>query len=526
MNTHGVLRALGQLMIVLSLAMSVVALWSALDYARGYHEERSAMRALAVGMTFGSLLGLCCWRLGRGSGKSYLGRREALLLVSLTWFLGCAVAATPYIFYGLDEAPAGHVFKRVAACYFEAVSGLTTTGATVLDDIEAMPRGLLLWRSLTQWLGGLGIVVLFVAVLPNLGVGGKRLFALETTDPARGGVRPRIGETARILWLMYLSLSLVLLLLLRFLGMGWFDSINHTLTVMPTGGFSTKNASAGHFHNAWIEWTMILFMFIAGINFGLLYRAMRHGVRELVRDPEFRLYLGLMAAASVTIALLILNRDYTSTGVDPATGEVFHIGQGIFEAMRYSTFQVVSVQTSSGFGTADWEEWDFVGKFILLLLMVPGGSAGSTAGGFKVVRLLIVIKAVLAEFERVFRPNVVRPIRLGQTPISQEVRLTTLVFFITAIAIILAGSLSLMILEADNPVLTAADREITYTTAFSSSLAAFSNIGPALHHAGPTETYSFYSNPSMMLLSVIMILGRLEIFTVLVLLAPRFWKDE
>ncbi|MCC5831393.1 MAG: TrkH family potassium uptake protein [Phycisphaeraceae bacterium] len=526
MNLRGVLRALGQLMIVLSITLSGVAVWSLIDYGMGHADARGATRSLAIGMIFGSLLGLGLWRIGHGSGRTYLGRREGLFLVALTWILGCLVAAVPYLFWAWDSGPTGHVFGRWSAAYFEAVSGLTTTGATVLGDIEAMPRGLLLWRSLTQWLGGLGIVVLFVAVLPNLGVSGKRIYNVESTAPAHSSVKPRISETAKILWIIYLLLSLTLLIIFRILGMGWFDGINHTFTVMATGGFSTKNASMGHFQSFWIDGVAILFMFISGINYGLLYRVSRHGLRELIKDPEFRLYACLMIVASLTIALIILNKTFITTAMDPETGEPVVIGRGFFEALRYSTFQTVSLQTSSGFATADYDQWNFAGKFMLVFLMFVGGSAGSTSGGFKVVRVLVAIKAIMAEFERYFRPNVVRPIRLGRQPIAPELRLAVLVYLITGLSLWALGSLALMVLEDGNSVLAEQDKAMTFTTAATASIATLNNIGPGLHQVGPTGSYGWFSSPSLVLMSAMMLLGRLEIFTILVILTPRFWKNE
>ena len=254
--------------------------------------------------------------------------------------------------------------------------GLTTTGASVLSEIERLPHGLLLWRAMTHWLGGLGIVVLFVAVLPTLGVGGKKLFQVEAPGPTSQGVRPRIVETARILWMIYVGMTVVEILALRLFGMGWFESVCHTFATLATGGFSTRNASVGAFDSLGIEVTIIVFMVLAGANFGVYYQIIRCRFQNVWRDPELRLYLGVMALASTVVAVSLMGQPVITT-----TGDV--VTTSTADAVRYGVFQVVSIQTTTGYCTADFDQWGFVGKAVLIGLMFVGASAGSTGGGIK-----------------------------------------------------------------------------------------------------------------------------------------------
>jgi len=422
LNVRFVVRQLALLLLVLSVAIVVAAIWAVCEYQfEGRQGEAPGLWALLSTVAFTSVAGGGVWWFSRGS-DSNMGRREALLLVALSWFFGAAVSALPFMLWAIyADAPLGHPFRSWVPCYFEAMSGLTTTGATVLNSdfkIEDLPRGILLWRAITHWLGGLGIVVLFVAVLPTLGVGGKRLFQVEATGPSQPGVRPRIKETARILWMIYLGLTALEIMLLRICGMDWFESVCHTFATLATGGFSTSTSSLGDpkLGTVWAQAVIIVFMILAGINFGLYYKMIRGRSREVWKDPELRMYLFFIVAATAVITIFL------ATSSQPIVTTHGDKVEGIGQSIRHSLFQVVSIQTTTGYCSADFNLWHFVPKIILLGLMFVGGSAGSTGGGIKVIRILVCFKVMFAEVEKVFRPNVVRAVKVGNRMIDHGLR--------------------------------------------------------------------------------------------------------
>ena len=521
MSYRYIIRQLGILMIVLSASILTAAAWSAWQCSQGETSEWSAMLALLYTVAVGVVLALICWMISRG-GDDFLGRREALLLVALSWLLGAALSALPYWLWSNahlvpgwaseDLATGSHPFASFASCYFEAMSGLTTTGASVLTDIERLPHGLLLWRAMTHWLGGLGIVVLFVAVLPTLGVGGKKLFQVEAPGPTSQGVRPRIVETARILWMIYVGMTVAEIVALRLFGMGWFESVCHTFATLATGGFSTRNASVGAFDSVAIEVTMIVFMVLAGTNFGVYYQIFRRRFENVWRDPELRLYLGVMAVGSILVVANLMGQPIVTTSGQTVAAPT------TAEAVRYGVFQVVSIQTTTGYGTSDFNQWNFLAKAVLIGLMFVGASAGSTGGGIKVIRCLIAAKVMIAEIQRVFRPNVVRTIRVGRMTVDPEMRLGTLVYVLGIVVLCLIGAILLMLLEPDG--------SIDFTTAATASAATLNNIGPGLSLVGATENYGWFSPFSKLVMSLLMVLGRLEVYAILVLFVPRFWRSE
>lgn len=524
LNVRLVIRLLGLVTAVLSFSILAVACWSSLQFMMGDRSEAMATRALLESVLLGLVVAFVLFRLGRGD-DDFLGPREALLLVALSWLAGAALAGLPYFLWShlvpTDPALAGGdaagmtqaavPFRSFVNCYFEAMSGLTTTGATVLSQIEPIPRGLLLWRAMTHWLGGLGIVVLFVAVLPTLGVGGKKLFRVEAPGPTTPGVRPRIRETARLLWLIYVGLTVALIIALQLCGMDWYESVCHTFATLATGGFSTRNASVGQYDSVAIDTVMIVFMMLAGINFGLYYRLSRRQFRSVWRDPELRLYLGLIFIATVIVGWSLMKQPIVTT-----TGKTYDPTMG--QALRFGLFQVVSIQTTTGYCTANFETWGFFPKAALIGLMFVGGSAGSTGGGLKVIRCLIALKVVLAEIERVFNPNAVRTIKVGSTHIDPDLRLSTMVYILGIVALFLVGALLLMLFEPAG--------SITFTTAATASIATLNNIGPGLEAVGAVENYGWFSDSSKVVLSLLMALGRLEVYAILVLFVPRFWQGR
>ena len=522
MNHRHVLRLLGMLLGVLASSMAVALTVEWIGWSDAGRAERMSLYALLCATCITGAAAGIMWFVGRRTRVEQLTRRDALLLVALAWLLGAGFAASPYFAWallgGTAALPEGppHPFESFAACYFEAMSGLTTTGATVLaappNDIETIPKGLLLWRAMTHWLGGLGIVVLFVAVLPVVGVGGKKLFQIEAPGPKAQGVRPRIKETARVLWLIYVALTLTQTVAYRLAGMPWFDAVCHTLATLATGGFSTKNASIGYYYDTpSVDAITIVFMLLAGINFGLYYQLVNRRFKAIYKDPELRLYLSIIAVATCIIALWLWRDPVVTTG-----GKQHH--EGVLFAVRDSLFQVVSIMTTTGYCTIDFEQWPFGPKAILVGLMFVGGMAGSTGGGCKVVRFLIAFKIIAAEFERIFRPRIIKPIRVGDETVDNDTARSVLIYLLMVVLIFAAGSVTLMLLEPVN--------QLSYTSAATATIATFMNIGPGLDAVGAVDNYGFFSTPSKLVMALLMALGRLELFAILVLLTPRFWVER
>ncbi|MCP4248417.1 MAG: TrkH family potassium uptake protein [bacterium] len=513
MNLRSVISQLGILMLVLSGVILAIACWSGVGLLRGDAAELHAFRALLLAAAIGVALGFSMWVFSRGKAEA-IGRRDALLLVAASWILGAAVAALPFFIWANLENDAqvyDLAFASYIDAYFEAMSGLTTTGATVLSRIDTLPRSLLLWRSLTHWLGGLGIVVLFVAVLPMLGVGGKRLFRVEAPGPTSEGVRPRIQETARALWLIYLGLTAAEIVLLMVMGLDLFDAVCHTFATLATGGFSTRNASVGELDSLGVDVVVIVFMVLAGVNFGLYYSALRGRWRDVLHDSELRAYLGLLAVGSIIIIACLWGHYIQTT-------DGRELAPSIGSTARHGVFQVVAIQTTTGFCTANFDLWPFVPKMTLLLLMFVGGCGGSTGGGIKVVRIVIAVKVLLAEIEHVFRPNVVRTIRLGRTTVDPEFRQGVLAYIMIVVGLFVAGTAVLMVLESGS--------DVDITTAATATIATLNNIGPGLARVGAIENFGWFSDGSKLVMCLLMALGRLEVYAIAVLFLPRFWRGD
>jgi trk system potassium uptake protein len=513
MNYRLIIRQLGLLVLLLSAVLFGIWIWSAI--AISFVDD--AVFALLWSTCIGVILGLALYLFGGSrkgqQGTGSMGRREALLLVSTSWFVGAIVSALPFLIWAKSTEDGNHPFNSIVNCFFESMSGLTTTGATILTDISTVPAPLLFWRSMIQWLGGLGIVVLFVAILPSLGAGGKKLFKVEAPGPEPEGVRPHIGETARILWLIYLCLTGVEILAYWLAGMTWFDASNHALTTLATGGFSTQNASIGSYNSRTIDIITIVFMVLAGANFGLYYAAVKGKLRVIWSDVEFRFYLFLLTAGSIIVVFSLLG---SGQPLESTTGIVQELTIG--DAVTQGVFEVVSQQTTTGYANANFDSWPFMAKAVLLMLMFVGGCAGSTGGGIKVIRIWVALKVMLSELERSFRPNVVRPLKVGKSAIDPELKLATIAYVLGVIVLFTAGSGVIMILESGNP-------ECTMLTAATASVATICTVGPGLAKVGAMENYGWFSDASKLFLCVLMTIGRLEVFAVLVLITPRFWRS-
>ncbi len=425
----------------------------------------------------------------RGQEDFYLSHRDGVAIVTLGWLAAGLAATLPYLLSA--------TIPDFTNAYFESISGLTTTGSSILKDIEALPPGILFWRAQTQWLGGMGIIVLSIAILPFLGIGGMQLYKAETPSPVVDKLTPRISDTAQALWKIYIVLTIIEIFLLMAGGMNWFDSICHTFTTMPTGGFSPKNASIGHYQSVYIDFVILLFMFVAGMNFSLHYKLVKGNVRQFFRDPEFRSYLFITAAI-----ILVITIDLYGAA----------IYKGIFEACRYAAFQVVSIMTTTGFVTADFEQWPVLSQQLLLLCMFLGSMAGSTGGGIKIMRIVLLIKHCYLEIFRIIHPHATTVVKLGEIPVPQTIMRSIWGFFLLYVGIYIVATVAMAALGLD------------MISSISAVATCLGNVGPGLGSVGPMDNFSGVPFPGKWLLIFCMLLGRLEIYTIIVMLMPGFWR--
>jgi trk system potassium uptake protein TrkH len=479
MQYRSVIHLLGLLLCSLAVAM-LLPLPFSFYYGGGDHYALLLSAGITTVVGFGAYKSTQLERTLRA--------REGFAIVTFGWLCFSAFGSLPYLLSG--------TIPSLTDAFFETISGFTTTGATILTDIEALPHGILFWRSLTHWLGGMGIIVLSLAILPFLGVGGMQLFKAEVPGPVADKLTPRVTETAKILWGVYLLLSGAQTLLLLLGGMTLFDALCHTFGTMATGGYSTRNASVGAYNSAYIDYVIIIFMFLAGANFSLHYRLLRGNWRVYRRDREFLVYLGIVGVATLIIGIDLWLNSYDN----------------VADALRYALFQVVSIQTTTGYGTADYEQWSFSSQYVLLLLMFVGGCAGSTGGGMKVMRLHLLFKFSITEFTRLLHPTAVVPVRMRQVAIPRDVITNILGFFVLYIFLFALGVLIMTLLGLD------------ILTALGAVAATLGNIGPGFANVGPTDNFSFIHPVGKWVLALLMLVGRLEIFTVLVLFSPAFWK--
>ncbi|GAB4310585.1 MAG: TrkH family potassium uptake protein [Candidatus Sumerlaeia bacterium] len=489
MNYFAVLRHIGLLVSIQGLLMLTSVYW-ALYYRDGC--AGSILAAAALTLAGGGAM----FAVGR-LRRQEVYRREALAIVGVSWLLAAAFGALPFMLTG---SVSGFVDG-----FFEAMSGFTTTGSTILTDIEAVPKSVLWWRSFTHWLGGMGIVVLFLAILPILGAGGKHLYKNEVPGLIEDALTPKIRETAVILWKIYLVFTVAetLLLMSASSRMTLFEALCHTFGTLATGGFSTKNASVGYFNSLAVELIIILFMFLAGVNFTLHFRVWRERgkLSSYWSDPEWRTYTGLIAAATMLVALQLR--------LAPQMQDSYG---GWGRALRDAAFQVVSIITTTGYGTADFNQWPPGSKALLVALMFVGGCGGSTGGGLKVIRWLTLVKIARNQIERVYQPHRVRPLRIGAAIIDQDLQMNTMIYFFIAIFIFVAATIAVSFSGTD---------VVTSATAVAATM---NNIGPGLERVGAIENYAFFHPWVKVLLSILMVIGRLELFSILVLFIPRFWK--
>ncbi|GAB4146661.1 MAG: TrkH family potassium uptake protein [Planctomycetaceae bacterium] len=527
MNWLLLCRLLGLLGMLVGGAMAFSLPWAFPLCGEVSHFESRGFWGLVGSMVCSLASGGLLYFRGRQDASGTILRKEALAVVGLGWIYAGFLGSLPYLFSGAMRAP--DVPMNVADAFFESVSGFTTTGASVLndlDDVQLVPRSVLFWRSFTHWLGGMGIIVLFVAILGQLGAGGKALVRHEVPGPINESVRPRVRETAMVMWAIYVSLSVILTTVLVIEGMSLYDALCHCFGTLATGGFSTHTASVGHFNSLTIELTIIIFMIAAGTNFSLYYLTIQHhptarGLRgffsrfsPFIRDPEFRVYIGILLVSTVMItASLTVNEIYPNW----------------MTSLRHSAFMAVSIMTTTGFGTEDFHQWTEFSKGLLLLLMFVGGCAGSTGGGIKVIRFILFQKIIRLEIERAFRPNVVRPLRIFGKPVDAELRHEVIVYFSIVLVVFVVSWMMLAAIEPDTqwqPSETENLKAEKLLDCMSAVAATLNNIGPGLGVLGPHQNYSGFSSPGKLLLTLLMLLGRLELFAILVLFLPSFWRAQ
>ncbi|MEQ9406781.1 MAG: TrkH family potassium uptake protein [Fuerstiella sp.] len=537
MNWPLVFRLLGYLAILVGGSMVVTLPWSFPVFGQTATFERASFIGMLEAIAASTVSGAVLMALGRKSVGDPLLRKEALAVVGMGWILSGVLGGLPYLLTPTYRLPG--VAMSISDAVFESVSGFTTTGASVLTQLEVpadvsdceaaavagqigyIPRSVLFWRSFTHWLGGMGIIVLFVAILGHLGAGGKALMRREVPGPLSDTVRPRIRDTAMLMWSIYLGLSAIMTLLLLVQGMDVFESLCHTFGTLATGGFSTRNSSIGAYQSVNIEITVIAFMILAGTNFNLYYllfrtttdpldRSRLARVRAFFSDPELRAYLAIIVVGTAVLTCVLY------------AGQTY---DSVAAGIRHACFNVVAVMTTTGFGTEDFAIWPEFGRACLLILMFVGGCSGSTGGGVKVIRLLVLFKVLKLEGERAFRPNLVRPLRLAGNRIEDSVGRDVLVYC-CLIAVIAVGSWTILLALEPGSQWQGETFTEKLTDCAGAVVATLNNIGPGLGICGPHGNYTAFSEASKLLLSVLMLLGRLELFAIIVLFIPGFWKIQ
>jgi len=485
MHKKLVLNIISRILLVVSLIMLIPLGWAVLD-----DPSSAESRAFVITILLGLAIVAVIRKLSPASGDDFdvMGAKDGLAIVGLSWIAVSLLGSLPFYLSGVTPA--------FTDAFFETASGFTTTGATVLTWIEGQPRGVLFWRSLTHWLGGMGIIVLSVALLPAMGRGAYALYRAEAPGPTAERVRPRMKETAKTLWTVYFILSAVETLLLLAGDMPLYDALCHTFGTMATGGFSTKNASMAAY-GGYIQWVIVGFMFLAGCNFLLHYQGLRGRLKSYWRSEEFRVYL------SIILVLVPLFTVILALG-----------GEGFTEStVRKSAFQIVSLLTTTGYTTADFNLWPAFLKISLVFLMFVGGCAGSTGGGMKVIRVYIALKTAGKSILQVILPNAVMPLKIDSKPVSDTYVVRAAAYFIIYVFLFVLGTVVMTITEHTDLV-----------TAFGASVACLSNIGPGLGQVGAMENYAWVSPTGKWFLSFLMLAGRLELYSILILFVPETWR--
>ena len=482
MNLKIVLRSLGILLICEAIALLPPTL-VAFIYQDG--DLPAFLITIGIVLAVGGMLSLI-----KPTSKNIYAR-DGFAIVAIGWLLMSFFGAFPFYISG--------AFPSFIDSFFESSSGLTTTGSSVLSAVEGLPHGILFWRSFTHWIGGMGILVLTIAILPSLGTGSMQIMKAESPGPIVGRIVPKLGKTAKILYTICLGITVVEVILLYLAGMNLFDALIHALGTVGTGGFSNMNASVGYYNSALIDWIITIFMIICGANFSLYYLIFKGNIKALFKNNELRVYLYILLGAISFITIdLLMSKTYSSLG----------------EALRFSSFQVASVMTSTGYATTDFNQWSMFSKMTLLLLMFIGGCAGSTAGGLKVSRAIICFKSIKHSLKQIVHPNGYYAVRMDGKKIDDKTVLSVLNYFFVYMIILTIGVLLISLDGFD------------FTTTLTSVITSLNNIGPGFGLVGPTGNFSAFSDLSKILLSILMIIGRLEIYPILLLLTPDLWKKN
>ncbi|MCG8482318.1 MAG: TrkH family potassium uptake protein [Clostridia bacterium] len=481
MNHKIVVKVLGSILIVEALLMLFPLLVSVL-----YSE--SAYLAFVITIIIMVVTGLILKNIKPDS--NIIKTREGFAIVSFGWIAASFFGCLPFIISGAIPSPVN--------AFFETVSGLTTTGASILTDIESLPKGILFWRSFTHWIGGMGILVFTVALLPAVGAGGFQIFKAESPGPISDKIAPRIKDTAKILYVTYIIITAAETILLLFGGLSLYDALVHTFGTVGTGGFSSHNKSIAAFNSTYVYMVISFFMLMSGMNFSLFYELYKGRFRNFLKDQELRFYLSIVAGSILLISINVYGSIYSSIG----------------KSLEQSIFQVISITTTTGYATADFDTWPTFSKMILFVLMFAGGCAGSTGGSVKQIRLLLIIKLLKREFQKIFHPRAMIPLKINDRSIPSDVTANVTSFLALYLGLFVFGTIIVSL------------EDISMVTAASSVAATLGNIGPGFELVGATQNYEFFSNPTKLLLSFFMLAGRLELFTIITLLSPSFWRSE
>jgi len=479
MHLQRIANVVGLLLVFVGISMLLPA---AVGFAFGDGDGPALL--LSAGLTSGA--GFAAYRMTRFDGD--LNIREGYGIVAFAWAAIAVFGALPYLLTGS--------IPGIVPAIFESMSGFTTTGASVVTEIEALPHGVLFWRSFTQWLGGMGIIVLAIAILPFLGVGGMQLFRAEVPGPTPERLQPRVTQTAKLLWAVYFGLTVLQALLYLLGGMDLFDAVTHAFTTLSTGGFSTRNASMAAFTSPYVQWVTIAFMYLAGINFALHFRAAA-GKFEYHRDVEWRFFTLVVLVVGLVVSVVNL---------------VSGSGSGLESTLRAGFFQVVSIVTSTGFVSEDYALWVPAAQVLLFGLFFVGGMAGSTSGGVKTIRVLLILKQTWMELRKHLHPKAILLARVGRRVVKEDVLANVIGFFVLYLLLAMVGTVALAFLGLD------------LLSAIGASLATIGNVGPGWGAVGPVENYGGLGSPALGLLTFLMLVGRLEIYTVLLLLMPETWR--
>ena len=477
MNYRVILNVLGTVIKFLGVSLLVPILVAL------YYNEPDSARIFLISSILTILTGILLEYTCKSEFE--LHHRESFVIVAMGWFSVALFGAVPYFLSGIAPIDA----------LFESMAGFTTTGSTILTDIESHSRSFLFWRSMTQWLGGMGIIVLVIAVLPRLAIAGRQMFNSEAPGPIKDKIKPRLKDTAQILWGVYVTFTALEIILLKSAGMSLYDAVLHSFSTMATGGFSPNNESIAGFGSVLIEVIIIIFMFVAGSNFTLLYRTLRIDVKSIFKDKEFQGYLSIILLATVVVSF-----------------ELWNWGETLFDSVRYAVFQVIAINTGTGFASTDFNMWPESAKMILFLLMFVGGSAGSTTGAIKVIRVMLLVKFGLREIQKSIHPKLVKPIRIGDKIIPDEVMQAVLSFFVLYLIVFVLSTFILSVLGLD------------LITSITASATTIGNVGPGLNMIGPMANFSTIPVIGKIVLMLNMWIGRLEVMTVLILFVPSFWK--